>query len=182
MHTKDSPEAPNIEAAVGVFDSPELAAKAAAAMKNSGFAIQRVSKKQSSGESAIPAIVYEDIDHIDDIDVLSGMWKGSAIGVGSGLLLFAVPGLNVAAPIAGALAGAFIGGVAAVDETNRAIELPDPVDYQQLLDEGKSILIVPGGEDKRMECASIMKELGAPHTYQHPPVRHAVRPSGAYQD
>jgi outer membrane lipoprotein SlyB len=169
----------NLQAVVGVFESAEDASRVAASLRGPDVAIQRVSLDDSAVPSTLPSLRYEEVDHVDQSDVNSGMIKGGAIGAGSGLLLFAVPGLNIAAPIAGALAGAFIGGVAGVDETKRAIELPNEVDYRQMLADGKSFVVIGGSEQVRMEFANRMKDLGAIETHQHPPVLHAVRNGNA---
>lgn len=166
-----------VEAVVGVFDSSDDASRVAASLRGPDVAVQRVSRQDMSVPNEVPALYYDEVEAVEDSDINHGMLKGAAIGAGSGLLFLAVPGLNIAAPIAGALAGAFIGGVAGVDETKRAIDLPNEIDYQKMLADGKSFVVIGGDEKTRMEAANNMKNLGAVATFQHPPVLHAVRDS-----
>jgi hypothetical protein len=167
----------NLEAVVGVFETSDDASRVAASLRGPDVELQRVSRVDPTTASEMPQLIYDNVDRVDNADVNSGIFKGGAIGAGSGLLFFAVPGLNIAAPIAGALAGAFIGGVAGIDETNRAIGLPDKGDYQQKLRDGKSFVVLGGDERTRIDYANKMKELGAIEVHQHPPVLHAIRKS-----
>ena len=166
-----------IEAIVGIFEDPANASRVAASLQGPQINLQRVSRRNSDANDEMPDIVYDPIEDIPISSVAKGALQGGAIGAGSGLLLLGVPILNVLAPVGAALAGAFIGGVAGADESNRGIELPDLEDYQRMLAEGKSVIVISGTETERMEIENKMKELGALETHQHPPVRHAVRDS-----
>ena len=85
----------------------------------------------------------------------------------------AIPGFNIAAPIAGALAGAWIGGVAAIDETDRRIQLPDRTTYQKMLNDGKALIVICGDRKTRQEYEWKFDELGATTVFQHPPIYDA---------
>lgn len=166
----------NIEVVVGIFDSQDHINSVAQKLKAEGSNLQRVTRGQ--GDSAqMPEILYEDVEEISPDAVAKGALSGGAIGVGSGLLLLGVPVLNVLAPLAAGLAGAWIGAVAGADEANRAIELPTQEDYRRMLAEGKSFLVMAGAENERLEYANVMKEGGAIEVHQHPPTLHAVRES-----
>lgn len=177
MRLNDTMDRNNLEAVVGVFNSSDDASRVASSLRGPDVELQRVSRVDPTSANDMPQLIYDSVESVDNSDVNSGILKGGAIGAGSGLLLFAIPGLNIAAPIAGALAGAFIGGVAGVDETNRAIDLPNKSDYQKMLQNGKSFVVLGGDERTRIEYANKMKELGALEVHQHPPVLHAIRNS-----
>ncbi len=164
-----------IETVVGIFADPDEASRVAASIRSPELNLQRVSRRNPSATDEMPDIVYDDIEQLSSSDVAKGALQGGAIGAGSGLLLMGVPVLNLLAPLAGALAGGFIGAVAGVDEANRGIRLPDLKDYQRKLAEGKSIIVISGDEATRLKCENKMKELGAEATFQHPPVLQAVR-------
>lgn len=168
-------EGETIEAVVGIFVDPTDASRVAASMRSPELNLQRVSRRNPAATDDMPDIVYDEIEELSAPNVANGAMLGGAIGAGSGLLLMGVPVLNVLAPIAGGLAGAFIGGVAGVDEANRGIRLPDLEDYQKKLAEGKSIIVISGNETTRLHCENKMKELGAEQTFQHPPVLQSVR-------
>lgn len=159
-----------LEAVVGVFDDASLANRAASQLQESAGELHRVSRKDPSAENEMPDIFYDKVDHVTADDVMHGAMKGGAIGAGSGLLFIGVPGLNVAAPIFGALAGAWIGGIAGINEAWRAVELPNPVDYSKLLSKGKSFVVIAADEQTRIKCASELKKMGATEVNQHPPV------------
>jgi len=164
-----------IEAVVAVFENQTVAQRVAESMRGPEFDVKRVSRRDATAANEMPDIVYDEIESIDNDEITKGVVQAGAIGAGSGLLLLGVPGLNVVAPIAGALAGMFIGGVAGADEANRGIELPDADDYRQMLREGKSFVVIPGDEASRLEYATKLEKLGALKTYQHPPVLQSVR-------
>ena len=123
----------------------------------------------------MPDIVYDDIEDLDMADTTKGMLTGGAIGAGSGLLLIGIPGLNIAAPIIGGIVGAWIGGIAGIDEAVRGIELPDQDDYKRMLAQGKSFVVIAGDEATRIEYGNKMQKLGALEVHQHPPVLQAIR-------
>ncbi len=164
-----------IEAVVGIFKNSEEASRVAASIRSPELRVQRVSRRNPVATNEMPEIVYDNIEEVSASDIAKGVLQGGAIGVGSGLLLMGVPILNMLAPMAGALAGAFIGGVAGVDEANRGIRLPNQEDYQRKLAQGKSIVVISGDELTRLGCENKMKELGAEETFQHPPVLQAIR-------
>jgi hypothetical protein len=166
-----------VEKVVGLFDTPEDASRVAASLRRPELSVQRVSRVDPTAPDQMPKLIFDPIAEIDGDSPSSGILRGGAIGAGSGLLFLGVPGLNVAAPIAGALVGAWIGGIAGIDEANRSIELPDENDYRSMLAAGKSFVVIAGDETTRIEIEKQMTELGAVAVYQHPPVLQAIRPT-----
>jgi uncharacterized membrane protein len=175
QNIQPDPDDEKIEAVVGVFPTHVAASRVAASLRGPDVKVQKISRLDPATPDAMPEIVYDEIEELSPDNVVNGAMLGGAIGGGSGLLFLAIPGLNVAAPIAGMLAGAWIGAVAGVDEAARAIELPNSEDYQSMLAEGKSFVVVAGDENKRFEFGKRLKELGAETIYQHPPLAHVVR-------
>lgn len=162
-----------VEAVVGVFDDTATANRAASELQNSDVELHRVSLKDPTAQNKMPEIFYDKVDEVAENDVARGALKGGAIGAGSGLLFIGVPGLNIAAPIVGFLAGAWIGGIAGIDEAWRAVRLPDPVDYYKMLAEGKSFVVIAADEPERIKFAAELEKLGATEIHQHPPVLEA---------
>lgn len=168
-----------LEAVVGVFESQELATQAAASLDGPDLNVKRVSRVDGKGTEELSQIVYDDVDNVGAADTAKGMLTGGAIGAGSGLLLLGVPGLNVVAPIVGTLAGAWIGGIAGIDEANRSAELPNQEDYRTMLAEGKSFVVIAGDESSRIGYGYQLKEMGALEVHQHPPVLEMLhKPEG----
>ncbi len=164
-----------IEAVVGVFDDPRDSSRVAASLRSPQLQVQRISRNDPIAAGDMPQLVYDNVEEIGPEDAVHGLLAGGAIGAGSGLLFLGVPGLNVAAPVVGLLAGAWIGGVAGIDETARGIALPNADDYRQMLADGKSFVVIAGDESQRIECEKQMWVLGALQVHQHPPVLQAVR-------
>lgn len=159
-----------VPALVAVFDSSEAAENAAKQIKLSNTLVHRVNLQDSSAEHAVPDIQFDHVVEVDSNQVAHGVMRGSLIGAGTGLVFMAVPGLAIAAPIAGALAGAWIGGISAIDETDRGIQLPDREAYEKMLSEGKSLIVITGERNVRLKYEKEMEKLGATDTYQHPPI------------
>jgi hypothetical protein len=167
-----------VEAAVAVFPNQQLAAEAARALSGTGLQVKEVRHRSGDGNDpprGLEDLEFENVRHVESTDVVSGIVKSGAIGAVSGLLLIGVPVVGLAAPIGGMLAGALIGGMAGVDEKNRAIEQPDLERYNAMLAEGKSLLVMPGDEEARIEYQKQLYDLGAEHVWQHPPTGETVR-------
>ena len=174
-----------IHVAVGVFRNADELSRVSASIRNPDIEFQRVSLSDPASADDLPKIVYDPIDHIDADDVNQGIKTGSLIGFSSGLLA-GVPmmgtGMFLAAPLAGLLAGAWIGGVAGVAEAHRSEELPSHDDYETMLKDGKALLVISGDEKERERVGNEMMELGATKVYQHPPLHHLVRPVNDQED
>ena len=167
-----------LEVVVGIFATNEAASRVAASLRGPDTNLQRVSRTDPAVPNNMPEIVYDSIEEIGTDSVTKGAVMGGAIGATSGLLFLGIPGLNVAAPLAGALAGSWIGAVAGIDEANRGIELPNQGDYRRMLANGKSFVVIAGDEAKRQEYGNKMVELGAEDVHQHPPINQIVRKPG----
>lgn len=167
-----------IEVVIGIFPSHEAASRVAASLRGPDLKLQRVSRTDPAAPSDMPQIVYDEIEDVSTDELTKGALLGGAIGASSGLLLLGIPGLNIAAPVMGALAGAWIGAVAGVDESIRGIQLPNQDDYQKMLQEGKSFVVIAGDPSIRSEYGKKMAELGAEEIHQHPPIHQVVRNPG----
>ena len=175
--TENSKQKP-IEVAVGVFQNAEELSRVSAALQRPEIEFQRVSLSDPSSNDDLPEIVYDSTDRVEVDDVNQGMKTGGLIGFSSGLIA-GLPamgtGLGFAAPIAGLLAGAWIGGIAGIDEAHRGEELPNQQDYEAMLKDGKALLIISGDQKEREKVGIEMQELGAEKVYQHPPLHELVR-------
>ena len=172
-----------LRAVVGVFEDSETARAAAELLRSHGLEFESVplpfttstNKKTRQVLRHLSKVFYDPSDHITGSDVAAGATKGAAIGAAAGIVLVAVPGIGLAAVVGGVLGGAFIGGIAAIDEGDRSISLPTVVQYRKMLRNGEGLIIVYGDEATRIEAENQLKSAGASHTFQHPPVLHSVR-------
>ena len=176
--TLDSSKENPVRVAIGIFPQAEDLSRVSASIRCPEIEFQRVSLSDPTSTNDLPEIVYDSADQVEASDVNKGMTRGGLIGFSSGLIA-GLPalgtGLGVAAPLAGMLAGAWIGGVAGIDEAHRADELPNREDYEAMLKEGKALLVISGDDKERERVQNEMLSLGAEKVYQHPPLHHVVR-------
>ena len=163
------------ELAIGVFSDHTDASRVAASLRSNELNVRKVSLQDRTAANSIPEVIFEDVEEVDSTSVASGAALGGLIGAGSGLLFLGIPGLNIAAPIAGGLVGSWIGGIAGIDETTRAIEMPGAADFRQMLVDGKSFVVVMGNESTRLAYTEKLKSLGAVEVHNYPPLGHAVK-------
>ena len=179
QETLENPEEKPIHVAIGVFQNADQLSRVKAAIDFPEIKFQRVSLSDPASADDLPEIVYDPIDHIEAEDVNKGIKTGSMIGFSSGLIA-GLPlmgsGMGFAAPLAGLLAGAWIGGVAGIAEAHRTEDLPSHDEYEAMLKEGKALLVISGDAKEREKVGNEMMELGATKVYQHPPLHHLVRP------
>jgi hypothetical protein len=166
--------AADAEALVGVFETQEDAKIAIARLTSIDVEFAEVGGdwNESVDDSAngIFRLFYSNAHGVQTSDVASGSAKGAAIGAASGLIFAAVPVFNLVAPIAGMMAGALIGAMAGIDEATRNTDLPNLVDYQQMLAMGKGLVIINGSAKFRNRIENELMTLGATRVYQHPPI------------
>jgi hypothetical protein len=180
-HTRHEP----LEAVVAVFSDSDQAEAAVRELGPLGLEFDAVPQhipdhpapheERAAVLQHLSEVFFEPSREIKSSDVAGGASKGAAIGALAGALLVALPGIGLGVVVGGALGGAFIGGIAAIDEVDRAIHLPTLADYRAMLRAGKSLVVVYAQEAKRVEIENQLKLAGADQTYQHPPVLHAIR-------
>ena len=174
----ESPEQEPIHVAIGVFKNADELSRVSASIRSPEIEFQRVSLADPLSTDDLPDIAYDPTEEIKVDDVSQGMKTGGLIGFSAGLLA-GIPtmgtGLIFAAPLAGLLAGAWIGGIAGIDEANRGEELPNEKDYEAMLKDGKALLVISGDEKERSRVGIEMQKLGAEKVYQHPPLHELVR-------
>lgn len=158
---------------VGVFDSPADACRAAVNLRGPNLKVQGVSQTIPVVPNGTPEIAFYEVGEEEMRDkFINGMLTGGAIGAGSGLLLVGIPVLNLAAPVVGAMVGAWIGAIAGIDEATRVNEVPREIDYHRMLAEGKSFVVITGDEAELLVYGEKMVALGASDVHQHSPFQH----------
>ena len=167
--------------AVGLFEDQFTAREAISLLIQNGIERSQIRQVAAGRNEHDLDLEFSKIEDVLPIDAANGIAKGASVGAIAGLVGFAVPGiglgLGIATSIAGALGGGLIGGMAGIDEAVRSRDQPKLVDYQELLRQGKSILVVVGDESLRMKAENCMKQAGAKTTMQYPPVLEAIHPT-----
>ena len=165
-----------LEVVIGIFSTPSDASRVAASLRGPDLKLQRVSRVDPTSPSELPSIVYDEIEEVGVDEVSKGAFMGGAIGAGSGLLLLAVPGLNIVGPACRNVGWSVdLAQSAGIDEAQRGIELPNQSDYRSMLAAGKSFVVITGDESLRIDLRPKLLELGAEEIHHHPPTSQIVR-------
>lgn len=151
---------------IGIFESKFDAEKAVTALRQQGFSneeINIISKKQSQDE---------DTDVVDD-DIMDGTLTGATIGgiggliVGAGALM--IPGIGpilAMGPIAAALSGAMVGGLAG-GLIDWGIPSVDSKHYEEEVSNGSILAIIRTDAVKMSSVAQILRQNGAKDVKTH---------------
>ncbi len=146
-----------MKAVVGVYDTHEKAVQALSGLQKSGFPIKRVSIV-GKADLVNNHIHVQAGDTAEKVEVSVGVAAGAALGILTGVGIFAIPGLGFLYG-AGALVGAFAGldfglmagGITAA-LTHVGIDKVNAGKYEKHLNEGNFLLFVQGN-DKEIETA-----------------------------
>ncbi len=157
-------------AVVGVFQSDADAEHALADLLEKGFPREKISLISPKSEhSEHIKIDGAEVEHGEDIAIgaVGGSLVGGMLGALVGMLIVGIPGIGpvlVAGPIAAAIAGAgagAVGGGVLGGLTWAGITHDEAHVYENLLHEGKTILMVQTSADKRDEAVAILHRDGA---------------------
>jgi uncharacterized membrane protein len=160
-----------MNAAIGVYDSHDKALSAVKELKDAGYPVKRI--------SIIGKANVEEVDeklnvqpknplHVEGVGI--GTALGTAVGILTGVGLFAIPGFGFlygAGALVGAIAGfdfGLIGGGIASVFTTLGVEDEATQKYQDHLAAGKYLLVVQGDNDEVTKAIKILEEHGQ-HTY-----------------
>ncbi|WHH57211.1 general stress protein [Petroclostridium sp. X23] len=160
---------------VGIFDSHDLAEKAARQVKDEGLRtddISIVAKDGNQQDGATTGTFTNDNRSVND-NVSDGTVTGGVLGGLAGLLLgmgtMVIPGLGViaaAGPIAGLLSGALTGGIVGglVD-----LGIPEEAgrEYEREVRRGKILWSMRTEEDNVDRISNILRTCGASNVEVH---------------
>ena len=83
--------------------------------------------------------------------------------------LTASPAMAIGAMIYAGMAGFIYGGVGGIDKADLddSVNLPTPAEYQQLVNDGNSLVVVCGTHDELMRAESLMKDMPSEGSHLH---------------
>jgi hypothetical protein len=158
------------KALVAVFENQKMAAAVVDHLNQAGFDQNKIGLITHDVKAEYPNLETPKVHETTNSKLESGALKGAGIGVGVAAgfgaavgVLAASPAIAIGAMIYAGFAGALIGGMGGVDnaDLDDSVNLPTPEEYQSLLDEGKSLLVIGGTHDELMKAETIVKNL--PH-------------------
>lgn len=161
-------------ALIAVFEDTEIAQSVVSHLHQNGFAHNRVGLIIWDVVREVPQVKTPKFHETTMSKAETGALQGAGIGIGVAAgfgaaagALAASPAIAIGAMIYAGFAGALIGGMGGVDKADLddSVNLPSPQDYQILLDEGKSLVVVGGTHDELMKAEAIIKNL--PHASTH---------------
>lgn len=156
-----------MNSAIGIYDSHDKALDAVKELKDADYPV-----KQLSIIGRADVEVVDEGMHIQSKNPLNlagvgiGTTLGAALGILTGVGVFAIPGLGFlygAGALVGAIAGfdfGLIGGGIASVLATIGIKDEDAEKYRQHLDQGKYLLVAQGSEDEVSKARKILQEHG----------------------
>jgi hypothetical protein len=173
-------------ALVTVFHDLPAAAHAVAALHAAGFTAQQIELvtygvAEQSPELEMP-LSPETTSSSLMLNAekwgLLGLEAGAVAGVLAAITTF--PGIVLPMLIVGGLTGGYMGAIAGVEQAvlDDRIDLPELDDYEQLLTEGKKLVVVLGSHDEALRAKEVlartpsiqghMHAIGEHQSHEHP--------------
>jgi uncharacterized membrane protein len=156
---------------IGVYDFHDDAIEAVLELKQAGFPVKKLSIIGKAEEEVVDEEMHVMPKNPLNLKGVSiGTTLGAAIGVLTGVGLFAIPGLGFlygAGALVGAIAGfdfGLIGGGIASVLTTVGVNSEETHKYQENLAEGKYLVIAQGNEAEMKKAKEVMDAHGK-HTY-----------------
>ncbi len=166
----------NSRALVSVFDDLETAKSVIETLVRQGFPHQKVELVTRHVKNDFPENESPKNHETTSSVLANGAVKGAGIGLGIGAgfgvaaaALTASPALAVGAMLYAGFAGGLIGGMGGADKADLddSINLPTHDEYQRLLDEGNSLVVVCGTHEEVQRAESIVKDMPNAGSHQH---------------
>ena len=156
------------KALVAVFDDLATAQHVVERLHAAGFSLQQIELVTHDLDLESPEIETPRDHETQLSSVVDGMTKGLKIGLtagtGAGLVgavITGFPGLILGEMILGSLIGTAYGGIAGGEHaaTDDSVDLPTREEYQQLLEQGDSLVVVLCDHDEAMRAEEIVKQM-----------------------
>ncbi len=163
-----------LRALVTVFEDERTAVEAVVALHEKGFASDDMELVTHDLKAESPDVKTPKENETTSQRLIAAAEKWGAVGAGSGTaagliaaVLTGFPGLAIGAILMGGVTGAFMGGMAGLEEANEddSVDLPKPEDYEKLLHSGHQIVVVHGNHEDVLRAKEVICDL--PYVHQH---------------
>ncbi|MFN7575380.1 MAG: hypothetical protein ACK6DS_18295 [Planctomycetota bacterium] len=177
---------PSQRALVTVFNDLPAAAQAVAALHKDGFTAQQVELVTYSVAEQSPELEMPLRSKTTSSSLVANAEKWGLFGLEAGAVagvlatITAFPGIILPMLIVGGLTGAYMGGIAGVEQAvlDDRMDLPELDDYEQLLNEGKKLVVVLGTHEEALRAKEVlartasiqghMYAIGEHQSHEHP--------------
>ena len=160
-----------MNAALGVYDSHDMALEAVKKLKESGYPVKQLSIIGKADVEVVDKELHvQSKNPINLAGVGIGTTLGATLGILTGVGLFAIPGLGFlygAGAVVGAVAGidfGLIGGGMASVFATVGLKDEETEEYQKNLTEGKYLLVAQGNKEEVARAMAVLNSHGQ-HTY-----------------
>ena len=167
-------------ALVTVFEDLPAAGRAVAALQDAGFQPNQlelvtygVAQQSPELDSPLhPESTFSSLVSEAERWGLVGLEAGAIAGVIA--VVTAFPGVALGMLIAGGLTGGIVGGVAGIEKAvlDDQINLPTPSDYDQLLNQGKKLVVVLGTHEEAVAAKDVLANTLSIQGQLHPIWEH----------
>ena len=155
-----------MNAAIGIYDNHELAVEAVEELKESGYPVEQLSIMGLTETEDVDKKMHIMPEAIKPGELVAGTAIGTALGVLTGVGLFAIPGLGILCG-AGALVGAFagfdiglIGGGIATALATVGVKSDLAKKYHDALVAGKFLVVAHGHQADVDKAKQLLGEHG----------------------
>ncbi len=171
-------------ALVAVFEKLSAAEQAVEALTKAGFDPSRIEVVRHNVKAEAPEVETPKVrKETEDVMIEEAeKWAplGAGLGAATGLLatlLTPFPGVGLTLIAAGGLLGAgvggAIGGVSAIELSDHlgideSVNLPTLEEYQELVDNGHTLVVVLGSHEEAMKARDVISQLPFVHNNIHP--------------
>lgn len=157
-----------MKSTIGVYTTHSQAVDAAAALKDAGYPVKQISIMGKAETELIDDKMHVmPKDPINIVGVGAGTAVGTAIGILTGVGLFAIPGFGFlfgAGALVGAIAGfdfGLLGGGIASVLTTVGVNNDLAKDYQKELENGKYLVVAQGTDEEVQLAATVLQQKGS---------------------
>lgn len=166
----NTPNKKDSKALVTVLNDLETAHAIVQKLHEEGFPLEKIELVTHDIHKEAPQVNTPHVTETTATNLVESATKGAGLGAAAGLLaaVFApFPGVGLAMIAMGGLVGGAFGGVAGVAHAadDDSVDLPNLTEYEQLVKDGHSLVVVLGTHDEVHRAADIVEGMSYIHNH-----------------
>lgn len=170
---ESNPNVSNQKALVTVFDKLETANQVLFRLNEEGFPWESLELVRHNVHAEAPQVDTPPDHETTASSLVGSATKWGSLGAGTGLvaagLLASFPGMALGMIFVGGVTGALIGGVAGLEHAaeDDSVDLPTLEEYEKLVEEGDTLLVVLGNHEEAMRAEEIIQDMADARSHIH---------------